>query len=170
MKEEKKTWVWVGVIVVVVGLMMWGARSQQANAGTWQDTDIACLGGGHQAAVQHIHTNVAVTVDGEERSIPSSVGINNSCMAEVHTHNASGEIHVESADTNAELTLSDFMAVWGAPFASDDYEREVVVNGQPYEQDSYVFTDGDTVEVSYRSVAGTSTAATSSATSSDSEE
>lgn len=162
MKKETSTWVWVGIIVVAVALMMWGARAQQTNAGTWEDTDVACLGGGHQNAMQHIHANLSVTVDGEPQSIPSGVGINADCMAETHTHDASGEIHVETADTNAVLTLEDFMTVWDQPFSdSEEYEKTITVNGEEFEEETYGFADGDVVEVSYRSVTGTSTATTS---------
>lgn len=170
MKEEKKTWVWVGIIVIAVGLMMWGARSQQANAGTWQNTDVACLGGGHQAAIQHIHTNLEIMIDGEKKDIPSGVGISNSCMAEVHTHNASGEVHVETADSNAMLKLNDFMAVWGQSLTSDNYEKEITVNGQPYTQDSYTFTDGDSVVVTYQSDVSTTTSTSIPQKESDSQE
>jgi hypothetical protein len=166
MKKQKQKLIWGGVIVVAVGLMIWGSGAQQAGAGTWQDTDVACLAGGHQAAINHLHANLSVVVDGEERPIPSSAGVSAGCMAEVHTHDSSGQIHVETARGSADRSPADFFAVWDEPFERANYERTVTVNGEAVVGESYTFSEGDQVVVRYQNSANATSSANQSTSSS----
>lgn len=160
MKKHKQKFIWGGIIVLAVGLMIWGSSAQQTEAGNWADTDVACLAGGHQNALQHIHADLNVFIDGEEQPIPANTGISSDCMAEVHTHDSTGEIHVETARDQLDLTLEDFFAVWDRSFARDGYGRKVIVNGEEIDGSSYEFSDGDVIEVRFES-------STSSATTTD---
>lgn len=149
MKKHKTKIIWTVVIVGLMGLMYWGGGA--SSAATWEDTEISCLAGGHQGLAFHIHSDLSVTIDGQQQIIPANTGINSTCMAEVHTHDASGYIHVESTDRSAVLTLADFFAVWGEPIDRDSYEATVLVNNE--ESDfNYEFRDGDDVKVAFTSI------------------
>jgi len=73
----------------------------------------------------HIHPYLQIVIDGQTVTIPAAVGIANpiyqgsvvtsgSCYEPMHTHDASGIIHIELAqsDANDNFTLSDFFKVW----------------------------------------------------------
>ncbi len=49
--------------------------------------------------------------------VPASVGIEGSCIHPIHTHDASGTIHVET-DEDRSYTLGDFFLLWGKVFNS----------------------------------------------------
>jgi hypothetical protein len=157
MKKHKKKLIWGGFIIGVIVLMLLGGR--EGVVGTWEDTEVTCLPGGHQNALTHIHANLSVVVDGEEQAVPANTGVSVACMAEIHTHTADGEIHVETPSRSANRTLTEFFAVWGESLEREGYDREIMVNGESASP-TYGFTDGDRIEVSFTSVA-TSTQATS---------
>jgi hypothetical protein len=61
----------------------------------------------------HIHQHFDLFVDGREVPVPAGVGIDPAVgYAPLHTHDASGVIHVESPIART-YTLGDFFAVWG---------------------------------------------------------
>lgn len=75
--------------------------------------------------ILHIHPQLNVTADGNPVIIPKNVGIDVSLwndksldkygmqgMAPLHTHDASGTIHVES-NANRTYTLGQFLDIWG---------------------------------------------------------
>ena len=83
----------------------------------------------------HVHSHLAVFVDGEQRAIPAGVGISppigpdnyrpspigpqfgstpGMCITWVSTRYADGLIHVESSEQRS-FTLGDFFKVWGQP-------------------------------------------------------
>jgi hypothetical protein len=75
--------------------------------------------------VLHIHPKLGITFDGQPLTVPSQIGIDQSLwknhsldqygmqgMAPLHTHDASGTIHVES-NANRNYTLDEFLNIWG---------------------------------------------------------
>jgi hypothetical protein len=61
----------------------------------------------------HIHQHLDVYVDGHEVTVPAGIGIDPAVgFAPLHTHDASGVVHVESP-TMRRYTLGQFFAVWG---------------------------------------------------------
>jgi hypothetical protein len=81
-----------------------------------------------EQALFHIHSHLAVFVDGRQMLVPAGVGIvppvvvdptgrfveGGSCLYWLHSHDASGVIHVESPVERA-YTLGDFFAIWNQP-------------------------------------------------------
>ena len=70
-----------------------------------------------EAFETHIHTQLDVTVDEKVLEVPSGIGIDQDAnrIAALHTHDTTGEIHVESPQKNAKYTLDQFLTVWGMP-------------------------------------------------------
>jgi len=106
----------------------------------------------------HIHPQVAILINGERQTIPSNVGITSTCMNPLHTHDATGTIHVESP-VKLDFTLADFFAVWGKTFnqdqildskADDTHEITMTVNGKPStEFENLVLKDDDLIVITY---------------------
>lgn len=65
----------------------------------------------------HIHQHLDLFVDGRRVPVPADVGISatGGFLAPIHTHDASGVIHVESS-TRRAFTLGELFDVWGVRF------------------------------------------------------
>ncbi|CAN5621318.1 hypothetical protein BH23GEM3_BH23GEM3_17800 [soil metagenome] len=88
---------------------------------------VSCI----QTIAYHIHPHVSLFVEGEQIAIPTAIGITNPVMEDssatggdcfywIHTHDATGLIHVEPPRTDIVLTLGQMFDVWGQPLASDN--------------------------------------------------
>jgi hypothetical protein len=87
----------------------------------------------------HIHAHLDVFVDGRHVVVPAGVGIGDSFISPLHTHDPSGVVHVESP-TIRSFTLGEFLGVWGVRFGPGrlgGYRNgagralRVYVNGRP---------------------------------------
>jgi len=65
----------------------------------------------------HIHAHLDVFVSGKRVRVPAGIGIGDGFISQLHTHDASGIIHVESP-TVRPFTLGQFVGVWGVRFRS----------------------------------------------------
>lgn len=84
--------------------------------------------GGPAQMVLHWHAELRISIDGGDVPIPANVGIDPRLwqdrsldrygmtgMAPLHTHDASGTIHIESTVVR-DYTLEDFFRIWGETF------------------------------------------------------
>ncbi len=72
-----------------------------------------------EALAFHIHQHLDVYVNGKHVTVPALVGIfDNTFITEVHTHDASGIVHVESAK-NRPYTLGQFFGEWSVRVSPD---------------------------------------------------
>jgi hypothetical protein len=60
----------------------------------------------------HTHQHLDVFVNGGRVVVPAGIGIGEGLISPLHTHDASGVIHVEST-TVRSYSLAEFFAVWG---------------------------------------------------------
>jgi hypothetical protein len=60
----------------------------------------------------HTHQHLDVFVNGKRVLVPAGIGIGKGLISPLHTHDASGVIHVEST-TVRSYSLAEFFAVWG---------------------------------------------------------
>ena len=69
---------------------------------------------GQEGTVIHIHQHLDVYVNGKHVSVPALVGIDttNGFLTELHTHDTTGVLHVESA-SNRSYVLGQFFGEWG---------------------------------------------------------
>jgi hypothetical protein len=94
----------------------------------------------------HIHAHLDVIVDGKSTTVPAGIGIKpNECLYWLHTHDASGVIHIEAPQETA-FTLGQFIQVWdNTPNISPKFEEmingdknfKIFVNGFEYKEDGY---------------------------------
>lgn len=113
----------LGVVVVLgIALVIVSAGSSQELASADSTArgrtvnGIRCEAG--EQLVFHIHAHLAVFVDGEERVIPTDIGIlpDVGCIYWLHSHTDDGVIHVESPEQRT-FTLGDYFDVWQQPLS-----------------------------------------------------
>jgi hypothetical protein len=70
-----------------------------------------------EGTVVHIHSHLDLFVNGKRVPVPGGLGINQGSqfISPLHTHDATGVIHVEST-TKEHFTLGQVFAVWGVRF------------------------------------------------------
>jgi hypothetical protein len=97
----------------------------------------------NEGEVVHIHQHLDVYVNGKKVTVPSQIGIyDGQFLTELHTHDASGIMHVESP-TKRTFDLAQFFGVWGVrltPSCVGGYCKELTpwrlyVDGKPYQGD-----------------------------------
>jgi len=142
------------LIIILIGLFIWGRFKQKENITVFDDTDIACLENGHQSLAEHIHPILKITVDGETEIIPANIGIKPDCMSELHTHDTTGTIHAESflRGRIENFNLSHFFAVWGEGYQREGFSLEIKQDGVIKNSIEEVdFKDGSLIELIYTS-------------------
>jgi hypothetical protein len=93
---------------------------------------------------RHFHAHVSFFFEGEQIAIPAAIGITDpmirdgyvvagDCYYWLHTHDASGVIHIEPPD-DADYTLGQLFDVWGQPLST--------TNTAGYQGELSVFVDG----------------------------
>jgi hypothetical protein len=65
----------------------------------------------------HIHALLSVYQDGVRLALPESIGRGTGCAYEMHTHDGSGVMHIET-DVFKVFTLGQFFALWGQPLSA----------------------------------------------------
>jgi hypothetical protein len=152
--KNRSTIFFVILIIAIVGLLFWARAASEpkevANM-NFPGTEIQCLTFGHQNLAQHFHPSLGISVDGTHESIPTDIGITENCMAEVHTHDASGELHIESVVRGKTFNIFDFFAVRGESIEREGYTYQMFVNGNEVDPATYIFSDLDRVEIRYTS-------------------
>ena len=117
----------------------------------------------------HIHPVVSATINGNPVTIPAEIGIDpnlykdhsldqygNPPHAPLHTHDASGTVHVE-ARVVRDFTVKEFLRIWGQRFDASQvlghpvdsgHRAYIVVDGieKPATED-VVFTDGQRIQL-----------------------
>lgn len=66
----------------------------------------------------HIHAHLAIIKDGVTLKMPRNIGLTG-CAYEIHTHGATGVVHVET-DREKKFYLGQFFAIWGQPLSRTD--------------------------------------------------
>ncbi len=79
--------------------------------------------------VVHIHPELYIEIDGVSQTVPTNIGLNDICERAVHTHDATGQIHVE-AQVQREYVLKDFYDVWGEKIQKEGYDLVMTVDDE----------------------------------------
>lgn len=102
-----------------------------------------------EGTVLHIHQHIDVLIDGKAVAVPADIGINTAAgfLSEIHTHDATGIIHVESP-SNTTFRLGQFFDIWGVRFDSHCVGGECDGNGRTLA----VFVNGHRVDGDPRAI------------------
>jgi hypothetical protein len=120
----------------------------------------------HSGLARHDHSNLNIYINGVENAIPSSVGINTEVcnqeggnMHAVHTHDASGKLHIESNE-DIDIPIGVFFDIWGIHFnetgifdyrVNSTHELIMTVDGVTnYDFDNYLLVDGQAIALVYQ--------------------
>jgi len=157
--DYKKIRNW-GVFIIIFGLIAYGIIWLVLNSGSFEDIPANEINiGSHQNIALHIHSDLKININGEETQIPSNIGVGNGVMRPVHTHDSSGEIHIEGP-YKRDYAIEEFFQVWGKTFNSkcifdyctDNGELNMYVNGiENSEFENYVMKDDDLILIEYTS-------------------
>ena len=112
----------------------------------------------------HYHAHLDVIIDGESVEVPAGIGFvaeggDVKGLSALHTHDANGVIHIESA-VDEDFVLGQVFVEWGVRFttdclgaacAGDGKELAVFVNGEPYDADPtrLVLADQQEIAIEY---------------------
>ncbi len=150
-------WVLIGGGVVVVLLIIMAIISGQSSGGkTTREMALICTT--DMATEFHIHSHLQIVINGQALTLAEGIGIKSGCMNPLHTHDATGKIHVESPEKR-DFTLADFFAVWGKTFTKDQileykvddkHSIQQTVNGKVVDDyENTILRDGDQIVISY---------------------
>lgn len=154
--KGNRTSIIIGVAVAVILAVLFAipklTDSTRGLARLWKEAGIDCLSGGHSKALQHFHPHLTILVDGAPEHLSVNIGIASNCMAEIHTHDATGTLHVETISAAKIMRLKDFFAVYGKPFERAGYQTLVAVDGQSVsEGEDLILKDKQVIVVEYKS-------------------
>lgn len=141
----------VGILVLLAVLFAWPKMTNpdRKTIARWNAGGLDCLAG-HTTTSQHFHPVLRILVDGVEEVIPANEGLVPSCMSEVHTHDLSGTIHVESADGFQKFYLKDFFLVFSKPFQREGYNLTMKVDDKlNMEFESLMLRDKQKITLEY---------------------
>jgi hypothetical protein len=102
---------------LMTGKGPWGANDGKALKPRLKAIGLPALP--KEALTYHVHQRMAILVNGNAQYLPAGIGIDRHLkfIAELHTHDESGIIHVE-APKKQIFTLGQFFDVWGLRFSS----------------------------------------------------
>lgn len=131
LRKKNYTFVWLGAFVVGLFFLLALPRLSNQNTTPGKSANVDCLVSipGRNLAY-HVHPRLTVLVDGVSLEVPAGIGDSPNCLAELHTHDASGQLHVESFDPNKILTLGQFFATWGEDLEKEGFDLKATVSGE----------------------------------------
>ena len=95
------------LIAVIVAAVLFYPRS--TNLVPLPDYLSHCVYG----SVYHSHPTLTITIIGVNFPLPPTPGtVDNGCLQPIHTHDATGVLHIET-DQNRDYTLGDWFLLWG---------------------------------------------------------
>ena len=157
--QKNKSGIIIGGIVVIllVVLFLWPRINSPTSAlvKNWNDHNIDCIDEGQVRLLEHFHPTLSIIVDGKDEFIPTNGGIVPSWTAEIHTHDGTGTIHVESPSANKEFKLQDFFLVWGETLERPGFNLEMTVDGaKSTELGNLVLKDKQKIVLTYTKISG----------------
>ncbi len=97
---------------LLTGAAPWAANTADLRA-RLRDLGLPALAS--EGTALHIHQHLDLYVNGRRVAVPAGIGIGGTLFAPVHTHDASGVIHVESP-VQVPYTLGQLFDIWGVRF------------------------------------------------------
>ena len=158
--KKIRNWsIFLVVIALVIGSLYWAFSAAAENADECKtapavETNI----GGHTNLALHIHQNLQIIIDGKPELIPANIGISQGIMRPLHTHDTSGELHVEGL-CERDFVLGDIFTIWDKTFNSecifdkctDQGTLTMKVNGAPNTDfENLILKDKDNIVIEFK--------------------
>jgi hypothetical protein len=101
------------VIAIFIAIAV-GGCGQSGTSTPPPASNVPC--GPGEVLTRHEHAHLTIVIRGQLRTVPAFIGITATQICWLHTHDASGIIHIEAGD-NRTFTLGDFFGVWRQPLS-----------------------------------------------------
>ena len=132
-QRQRRTIISIVIVAVLIGTIGYGvyALTQSKGGGDWP---FPC---GAEVTVVHVHPWLRIYVNtgtsNVSVSVPQYVGfVSQTCLEPMHTHDASGIIHIEAPSLSNQYTLGAFFTIWRLTFPSgasvDGVDRPIIFN------------------------------------------
>ena len=154
MPKTKNIIIFTALIALLFVLLAWPkiANPYRKLIKTWKATGVDCINEGVTPLAQHIHPTLKITIDGAEEEVPPDIGIVRGCTAELHTHDGTGQIHVESPRADEKFTFSQFLIIWGKSLEREGYSLKLTADGvEVKDPKDIVLKDKQEIVVEYTS-------------------
>jgi hypothetical protein len=128
-KRRQRAVISLVIAAVLISIIGVGVYALSRNAGNSGNFPFQCLG--QEYTTLHVHPWLRIWINTgngiDNVTIPAAVGIlspgytttggvqyvsSGSCYEPMHTHDASGIVHIESTSTSNTFTLGDFFTIW----------------------------------------------------------
>ena len=135
-KSSSITTIIVVILVIVIGAIIYTTKTSPTPKTTLTSTqettptpyskmtsrELAKLCLPMEGNVMHIHPHLTIMANKQIVTLPAGIGINDEkqCLTSLHTHDASGTIHIESP-VQKDFILGDFFAVWDKQFNKNQF-------------------------------------------------
>ena len=136
-QRQRRTIISVVVVAILIGTIGYGVYALTQGKGGGGNFPFPCLA---EITTVHVHPWLQIVINTGTNNvtvqIPAAIGIldpqfntagiaiGGSCFEPMHTHDASGIIHVEAASVSNQYTLDAFFTIWKVT-----YPNGVPVNG-----------------------------------------
>ncbi len=153
-KSKLKIYLCFGILIIILGVLFIWPKINDPNKEMikkWSASNVECLQNEHANLAQHIHSDLTISVDGTKMEIPANVGILKNCMAEIHIHDNTGKIHIETAEIGKQFMLKTFFDIWGEKLNKDGYNLKMIVNNIPNEEwGDLILADNQQIILEYK--------------------
>lgn len=120
------------IVIIITAVVLAGVVLVAVGRATAKSIDsIPCVGS--EQVTYHVHAHLTIVLNGTRRYYPpEGVGISllHLCLYWLHTHDASGIIHIEAPHRIAP-TLGNFFDIWGQPLSRRHVWHFTVPPGSP---------------------------------------
>jgi hypothetical protein len=161
MKLKRRYWISVVfAILIIISIWVYANRSSQVLQTRDEILDFRMHE--HTNINLHIHPYLDIEILGDNITLPSDIGIDDSGMRVIHTHDTSSEgnkLHIESP-IPYQFYLGDFFAIWNKTFNETcifehciDSMHELKIYVNDAEKETYQYTplkDADRIRIIYR--------------------
>jgi hypothetical protein len=139
-QRQRRTIISITVVVILIGTIGYGVYALTQNKGGVGNFPFSCSA---EVVTVHVHpwlqifintgtSNVSVTIPAAvgildpqfQTSGGQQVAVGGSCFEPMHTHDASGIIHLEAPSASSQYTLGAFFTIWQVT-----YSNGVNING-----------------------------------------
>lgn len=140
----------IALLVMLVVSYVFLEQNNVQNVSFWKNSQIPCIQRVDSFDDTYGSAQLDVIVDGVPQIIPADIGISPSCVAQIHTHDDTGNLHFEATARN--VTLTDLFTIAGMhDIQREGYSLSVTLNGEIYSGDisTYPIKNGDTIVLTY---------------------
>ncbi len=160
-KLAKNSW-WLGLILLAAALLSfnWFVGLFRQDPSAAARGEVPCIIPGLPVPEEyHIHPHLTIVIDGNNIPVPAEIGLTGACEKALHTHDASGTLHIEP-NFYQQFTLGEFFKEWGQPLsatqlldktADASHEITMTVDGRPStEFGNLILKDKQEIVLEYR--------------------